>query len=676
MIAILVLSLVFVSPFQAQYSQPSLPTSSVGLSGSREVPLNIRLVFIGLSSSDINSTYLTSKINVPAEKSQAILAGPQSTGVVFKFGYEIVFADNSAVDSLVSFLNSIAINEATPPGVGGFRNPYFDNSTTQVRLVNNTFYDANKVENWLATSQSFGAGPASVPGYTLFVADLNSRLPSFNYTQYQRYNLKCIPIPSGPDKGLCDNTKRIDATPHYYNRTMVEPDLELVQTRHFMTGWGGSHRFYFLDISAGPSYWTGQLPIQVASQLREVDLLSSYGRYWRTQFIADYVFGAVYNLFAPDQIYPVNYSAKYNFDLFVFDARNDTEKNNGPRLASTINVTLIQNEMKALLPYANVTVNTKFANITQYTALATAVGSATTPIKDPAVNGSIVDARLVYDWLSTNGEGHVSQFINATRSSQEYDVPAFIFAFTGPYNFGFTFKEEVFSRPDPGSIFGVALGDLVLISHGQYDLTRGDYLTPTQPGKGIGFTRTVIHELGHMLSLTHPFGYDTTEDFTDSVMGYYANSLTFSQFDKDMVLRGVNDELLIFAQVTLANTTTTIFNSGRVNAAKQAMASANQKYASMNYTAAVSDSLSAALNAFAAHQLSGAGSFALLSPSVLFGIIGLVIGVPVGLLVGYLVFRRRPVSGVQYYKCPTCLQPLRWDPAMMRWYCDRCQKPI
>ncbi len=664
-------------PVQGQYST-SIPVSTVGFSGTREVPLNVKVVLIGLSSSDVNSTYLTAKINVPSVKPQTILAGAQGTGVNYNFNYQVSFADNVTLNGFVSFLRGIELIETTTPGTGKFRNPYFDNSTTEISSVANAFYDASSVENWLNSSQAFG--PAPVPGYTFVLADLHNYLTnvSFNHTQYQNYNTKCAIATSGPRAGQCINPTRGTATVHYYNRTMVEPDLGLVQTRHFMTGWGGSQRFYYLDLSAGPSYWTEELPLQVASQVREVDLATAYGRYWRTQFIADYLSGVVYNLFAADQVYPVNYSSKYNFRLFVFDNRSSTEMAN-PRLAATVNETLIRSELEKLIPYSNVTITTRYANVTDYPGLAAIVASATTNIKDQAVNGSIVDARLAYNWLSTNGEGHISQFINATRDSQEYDIPAFIFAFTGRYNFGFTFKEEVFLHRDPDSIYGVALGDLVLISHGQYDLAAGDYPSSTgetQPGKGIGFTRTIIHELGHMLGLAHPFSYDFTEDFTDSVMGYYANSLTFSQFDEDTLLRGINDQLLIFAQVTLANTTSNIFNSARISVANRAIALANEKYGAMQYAQAVQDSLVAALNAFAAHQLTSGGLFAIFSPSLVFGLIGLVVGVGVGVLVGYLAFKRKPASGIQYYRCPTCQQSLRWDAVMMRWYCDRCQKPI
>ena len=649
-------------------SYSPLPVSTVAFAGTRDVPLNVKIIFLGLSASDVNSTYLTEKINVPAIKPQSILAGAQNTGVTYKFNYQINFADNQTVLDLVSFLNSIGLTEVTTPGAGTLRNPYFDNSTTQISSVTNVFYDAVRVEDRLNSAQILGTAP--IPGYTLLIADLhNYSVPSFTYEQYQNYTTKCI--------GSCT---RIPVTVHYYNRTVVEPDLGYRWKRHYMTGWGGGERFYYLDVSAGPSHRTEELPIQVALRANNVDPVSSYARYWSTQFLSDYIAGVVYNLFAPDPVYPVNYSAHYNFHLFVFDVRNSTEMAAGPTMTLAVNSTKIQDELQRLVPYANVTVNAKFVNITDYPALSAAVTKATTTIKDPPINGSIVDARLVYDWLSENGEGHISQFINVTQNTEQLDIPAFIFAFTGRYNFGFTFKADVFQEENPSSIYGVALGDLVLISHGQHDFAAGDYpgsdfareTRDPQPGRGIGFTRTITHELGHQLGLPHPFSYDLTEDFTDSVMGYYPNSLGFSQFDRDMLLRAVNDELVIFAEVTLANTTSNLFNAGQISAAKRAISSANQKYSSMQYEAAVADSLDAALSAFSAHQIGGSAIFS----SLLVGIVGLVAGVGLGLLVGYSVFRRRPSQGTQYYKCPVCGQPLRWDPAMNRWYCDRCQKHI
>ena len=126
-----------------------------------------------------------------------------------------------------------------------------------------------------------------------------------------------------------------------------------------------------------------------------------------------------------------------------------------------MNETMVLAELKRLIPYSNVTLTTKYENITVYPGLQSVVSRATTNVEDRTVNATIVDARLVYDWLSTNGEGHITEFIDPIQTSQQLDIPAFIFAFSGNYNFGFTFKEEVFLEEHPGTIYGVALGDLV-----------------------------------------------------------------------------------------------------------------------------------------------------------------------------------------------------------------------
>jgi len=634
----------------------TITEQSVGL--NRSSPLTIRIVFLGITENELNSTYLTSNVTLPALKYQTILAGPLNTGVIYNFRYQLVYADNSTVTSFSNFLRSIQKNETTT-GTSAFINPYFTNSTTLLQ-ARNAFYDADRVESWLASNMTFfGANP--IPGYTLFVADLhNFTIPSFTYPQYQAYNLRCR---------LCPPPSVV--TPHYYNRTITDPDLGLLNTRHYMTGWGGSGRFYYMDLSAGPSYWTNELPVQVASQLRGVNTSDYYGKLWLSEFVGSYVFGAVYNLFAADQLYPVNYAQSYKIQLFVFDNRTLLEKSALP-LNRTINQTRIQETLASLVPFARVTVNVNPANITDYPGLAAIVANATTKLIDPSIHRPIVDGNLVYRWLTTNGLGHIANFINVTRTTSEIDVPGFLFAFKGNYTLGVPVKEDIASA-DPGRSFaGEALGDMVLIGLSQSDFMIGNSTTPIQSGKGDGFTHAAIHELGHMMGLNHPFIYDQTEDFTNTVMGYYAYSLNYSQFDRDTLLRGVNDELLSFAQQTLSTVQNTIFNSGEILLAEQNIAQADKMYQDMNYSGAVPYSFAAAEAAYSAQQLAGS----VISPSLVFGIIGVAIGVGIGILLGYLIFRRRNHVGVQHNRCPTCQQPLRWDPVQMRWYCDTCQKPI
>jgi hypothetical protein len=659
-VAISLLILLSISQANGQYSQSGSPGA---VAASRVVPLTIKVVLLGFSSTDLNSSYLTSGINSIPVKYQQVLQGPINTGVMYNFTYQYVYeaASSTLVQSFAKYVNSTGKEQDTTPGTPPpfFGNPALNKTGTKVSVVRNYFYDAGKVENWLTSNQTlFGAIPTH--GYTLFIANLNRTIiPSLSYQQYQAAITKCS----------CNSTLAVQA--HYYNRTVTDPDLGLSLPRHYMTGWGGTGRIYFTDLSAGLSYWTNELPIQVAAGARGVNLLSPYGRIWGAEFVNDYISGAVYNIFAADQLYPVTYAQRYNFQLFVFDNRTDAEKAKGPKISTTLNTTIVQSQLASLLPFATVTVAAKFSNITAYPQLAAIVANATTNIKDPALSIPIVDARLVWNWLSVYGKGHMTQFINATHTTSQYDIPGFLFAFQGNYTFAFTFKENIAQSEPPGSIGGVALGDMILVNQSNASLSAGNNFFPKQAG-GFGFTRPTIHELGHMMGLNHPFIYDQTEDFTNSVMAYYPYSSTYSQFDKDTVLRGINDELLIIAQDALAATSNSLINSGTIATANQEMVLANQHYSTMDYAGAVQYSLAAALSALQAER-----SGSLFSPGLVFVLIGLAAGVGVGLLAGFFFFRKRRVTpAVGYNLCPTCQQPVRWDPVQMKWYCDRCQKPV
>ena len=659
----LLLMALSVSTVAGQYSQSNSPGA---VAASRVVPLTIKIVLVGFSSTDLNPSYLTKGINSIQVKYQQILQGPINTGVLYNFTYQFVYENSGSgiVQSFARYLNSTGKEQDTVPGqlLSGLANPAFNNTGTRVNVVRNFFYNATAAENWLNSNETL-FGPAPVAGYTLFIANLNATNPSLSNLEYQAYQTRC---PSS-----CVNPVPIRA--HYYNRSVADPDLGLIQNRHYMTGWGGTQRTYFMDLSAGPSYWTNELPFQVAAGARGIDLSAPYGKIWVAEFLNDYVYGAVYNLFAADQLYPVTYAQKYNFQLFVIDNRTNAERAKGPNIRSTLNTALLQSQLQSLMPFATVAVNAKYANITDYKDLATVVANATTTVKDPALRLPIVDARIVWNWLSTYGQGHIARFINATHSISQYDIPAFLFAFQGNYTFAFTLKEDIAQRDPSSSITGVALGDMALVDQSNSTLTFGyDPSTyPPQPGKGMGFTRAAIHELGHMMGLNHPFIYDQTEDFTNSVMAYYPYATSYSQFDRDTVLRGINDELLITAQNALAAAGNTLVNAGSIASSQREMSLAEQHYSTMDYAGAVPHSFAAASDAL---QAEATGS--LFSPGLIYGLIGIAVGVAIGLLNGYFFFRRRKTasSAIGYNLCPTCQQPLRWDPVQMRWYCDREQK--
>src|SRR2546425_5780528 len=196
---------------------------------------------------------------------------------------------------------------------------------------------------------------------------------------------------------------------------------------------------------------------------------------------------------------------------------------------------------------------------------------------------------------------------------------------------------------------------MILVDQSENVLRLGDFSSIyNEPNKGVGFTRVVTHELGHMMGLNHPFIYDQTEDFTNSVMAYYPDSNTYSQFDKDTVLRGINDELLIIAQDALAATGNSLINAGSISAARQEMSLANQHYSTMDYAGAVQYSLAAALDALQAEA-----SGTLFSPGLVFGLIGLAVGVAIGVLVGFFSSKKgkRPAQ-VGTNSCPPVQHPV------------------
>jgi len=551
---------------------------------SRTTDLTIRTVIVGIPSELVNTTYL--KWNAPAFKYQRYLNPGVTTGIQYRFDYDFVFPPKEFEDSFSEYLKSVGKNET-------IRNPFFRVNMT------NTFYPANLTENWLKSHESY-YGNYSEPAYTLVLANLTGTLPSATPSQYDDY--------------LKRSMKKIN--PHYYNMTYVDSDLNISIRRRWMTSWGGSSRIYFIDLSAGPSNATKQLPIEWAAKANNITLDSPYGQRWLTQYLSDYIYGALEGLFAPDFLYPLNVADKYTVDILVIDNRTDYRI---PSLNQTLNTSRIRSELERLLPYANIRVETRYANASLYSDLENLIAASTSPSRYQ--NMAIVDARPVHYWLNSYGGNHSKDLFNATREDSEYRIPVLAFLFTGEYTFGFTFKEDVTRSQNIASIWGVALGDVVLISHSSHDLIRGNYTDLKQPNKGFGLTQTIIHETGHMLGLVHPFRADNTQDFVSSVMAYYPYEYSFSQFDKDALLRGQADILLMSIRSQLMGVRPNILNQGLLTAIQRELEVAEKHHANMSYGESLSVSLEAMRGAKLARYLDSTLSAVIYAAATVFAVI-------------------------------------------------------
>jgi len=531
---------------------------------TRTVPLSIKIVFIGFNQSTVNTTYLLWKENIPFRRVNQILTGPKDTGVVFELSYHFVFASPHFEKELVTFLRKIEVSKK-------MLNPWFGVQT------DNVLYDANRLEDWLYENQELYEG-FPPDGYTFFMANL-TQLPSVTYDQIGRPWLRKAP------------------TPHYYSVEYYDLDLEYrIRNREFMTAWGGHRRFWFLDLSAGPSFNTpSDAPLQAVLTALEIDIRTSYGSSWLTQYLSDYIWESVWNLAVPQFTYVPAYSEKYRIAITVFDNRTKEEKGQ-IQIRRTVRTDLIKNSYKDLVPYSDFEVTVTFQNCSDDQGLSRELANAYKHSRDPALR--YVDLRPLYKYLQTGLSHYVA---NVSRNEEEVTIPVFLFAFSKSY-LGYTYKWDVSRRSAAEETFsGLAQEDMIVgaLTH-MNEFDRGAIVTPPQPNKGIGFSQLVIHEVGHMLGLMHPHQYGDVHDFVASAMSYFSHDYNFSQFDKDALRRIHVDRIFMQASAKMAEVRsiaatklTNLAALSKLAQAEELLALADKQYTSMDYVAALEKALEA-----------------------------------------------------------------------------------
>jgi len=657
-------------------------SSNIFQTVERVIPLAIKVVFVGIERATIDVDYLPWKENLPSKVINEVIVTGNDTGVVFYLNYEYVFAPTEFKQKLVDHLRHIASVEEA-------ENPWFyywvqqdDVWTKKYKSVKQAFYAADEVETWLNENKiDFGGFPDN--GWTLIVSYL-PELPSMTFDQYVGYwnDMSRKPEPS---------------TPHYYSMTYEDLDLGYKPSkRDFMTAWIGTRRFGYLDLSAGPTYWSPwDLPLQVVLEDIAVSLHTAYGKKWFTEYLADYIQEFVRNFAAPQFVYDPVFTAKYRFIVQILDDRTSEEKSAVP-ITSTVDSSLVKNAFEDIAPYIAVETDITFKETSEYPELQNLIDAHykyldswtyTYVFYEPQKIGS-VDLRPVYKYLQDN----LAKFApNLTRNEDEVTIPVFAFAFSEETYFTYSYKWFIDQRdPETSALWGVALDDMVIIGHCQFDFERGEHVSPAQSGKGYGFSQTIIHELGHMIGLMHPHQYGSLGDFSASAMSYFTYEYKFGQFDKDAIQRAHADKNYAQALLTMQETKQLLQSKVKsaevetlLKTTEGLLKEADSEYARMNYVEALKKTVEARETAITASNktrelpesttpleqeiqslrenvqtLTGEVSRLNLMIQV-YVIAGTSTGLGLGALIMWVILRRRVVSkkiptGVQTKRCLYC----------------------
>ena len=566
----------------------------------RSISIPIRVILVGFSQDQIIPSDLvtgTSGSVLPNSIPQADLSTGNDTGDVFKPVYHFILAPSFFKGKFENYLNSIAQTKTgnNPWFFQTVKDPQNSEYLDQVPVsVTYVVYDANKVEDWLwNNSESFGGIQSN--GWTIIISYLPD-LPSISFQDVHDF--------------LNTNGKAsLSTTPHYYGLNVTSPDLGYqYRYRDFMDAWGGHHRMWFVDLSAGPvfnSQWE-DLPLQVSLGDNHIDLSSDFGHHWLTGYVSDYVTQATYNFIAQSFVYYPYYAKNYHIDVYILDDRNQTDMTALP-IESTVNKSIIQSAFNDLVPYSHVTVNITFPKVSPDLD---SLIKANYLYVDSWIHGAVfaspqrygvINLRPIYNYMLA----HITQFERAPfLKADTMTIPVFAFAFSNETFFTDPNKADIGLVGEidyeTGALLGEALPQCVMISYNQWEFMRGDWVTPQQLGKGIGFTQTIVHETGHEFGLMHPHEYGDIGDFIASPMGYFADDYSFNQIDKDTIQRAHVDQLYSITNAYLARS-----NSTTQNIASQSKTDLDQTLAAseqMNYT----EALRSVLNAYQlASQVAG-----------------------------------------------------------------------
>ncbi len=319
---------------------------------------------------------------------------------------------------------------------------------------------------------------------------------------------------------------------YYYDLEFLDPDTGLDSPESLTTVYGGEYpnRGVFLDLSAGPvQYHETQ-----TTEANEGVSATTITPIWEYVFpaaksffnanLTEYIQETIDMVFTPSYLYEPAIKDQYDVTVYILDNTSTGYVYADP--TAYIDTTTVTSSLEALIPSADWTTNYYVDYLSNHGALAQVISdayAATDPVDYP-------NAIHPYDSVIAYLDTHRAEFLMTTET-----IPVFVFAWDEYLYFDFA-----------GAIGGAeadASGNPLMVLCGYNPATIPD----------SGYTKLVIHEMGHILGLRHahdgwswdkysetgnPISIDWLRDLISTPMTYAHQDTVFSTFDYDSLDRG------------------------------------------------------------------------------------------------------------------------------------------
>ncbi len=462
-------------------SSPSLaqPTELVSGREPKEIiidaQMQINLVMMGERWSEVDKTEISSRLL--KSYAPSVFFEERLAGVNYTYSYNFVNAPDDVSNELFKFIDSVGVKNDVPNMIAQWI------LTSHRELGNPTkllykMVDVYRVEDWLANLDR-------EPGYTI-------------------YFLK----PSKKQLGYL----------HTYGTVTQDPDTGIPFVQEGMMGFGGTYRFYFIDLTAGPWLYPylqisgNQVIAQFHKNIYDVTTEKEY-----REMMVEYVNHAIMLLFTPSYIYTPTYRLNHKLDVFLIDMTSGRAFHDVA--AKFINRKTIEEAFMRLVPQAEwtSTINGESFDSLPRELQRTILKSLTfrnAGEKDIVIVKSEALVTELNNWVTKALTQEELQLAQEAAANTVF-IPVILFVFDTD---AYVDKEPVVgtAAPDPADKSIPCCAIVAVDKHALFDL-------------GTGLSILAIHEMGHVLGLRHPHdGANTKGEFNNWFFDWSYSPMSYS----------------------------------------------------------------------------------------------------------------------------------------------------